>query len=163
MKVERGDIIIYDFGNHMGSSVQEGIRPAVVVSNDKANRNSPVITVVPLSCRIHKKRYLPTHVFIPCESAEGLQRHSMALAEQVTSIDCKYIKTFLEQDFKDVDIKEMTDLKSIKIDRGKSRHERQKSYLDKVINPYLVRIGNMKVKVRFASFQFCETGKQQHF
>jgi mRNA interferase MazF len=91
MKVERGDIIIYDFGNHMGSSVQEGIRPAVVVSNDKANRNSPVITVVPLSCRIHKKRYLPTHVFIPCESARGLQRHSMALAEQVTSIDCKYI------------------------------------------------------------------------
>jgi hypothetical protein len=60
-------------------------------------------------------------------------------------------KTFLEQDFKDVDIKEMTDLKSIKIDRGKSRHERQKAYLDKVINPYLVRIGNMKVKVRFAN------------
>jgi hypothetical protein len=60
-------------------------------------------------------------------------------------------KTFLEQDFGDVDIKEMTDLKSIKIDRGKSRHERQKAYLDKVINPYLVRIGNMKVKVRFAN------------
>jgi mRNA interferase MazF len=95
MKIERGDILICDFGNQPGTSIQDGIRPAVVVSNDKANRYSPVITVVPLTCRTRKKRYLPTHVFIPHEKTGGLQRNSLALAEQVTSIDCKYIVSWV--------------------------------------------------------------------
>ena len=43
-------------------------------------------------------------------------------------------RNYLDQDFSDVDINEMTDL-----------------FLNKVGNPYLVRIGNMKVKVRFAN------------
>jgi mRNA-degrading endonuclease toxin of MazEF toxin-antitoxin module len=95
MKIERGDIIICDFGEQPGTSIQDGVRPAVVVSNDKANRHSPVITVVPLSCRTRKKRYMPTHVFIPYKKTGGLHRNSMALAEQVTSIDCKYIVSWV--------------------------------------------------------------------
>src|SRR5699024_1530848 len=60
-------------------------------------------------------------------------------------------RKYLEQDFCDVNIDEMTDLLTIKADRNKSLKERRESYLNKVGNPYLVRIGNMKVKVRFAN------------
>lgn len=91
MKIERGDIVIADFGQHPDSSLQDGIRPAVVISNNKANRYSPVVTVVPLSTRIYKKRYLPTHVFINRYYMEGLSKNSLALAEQVTSMPVKNI------------------------------------------------------------------------
>ena len=60
-------------------------------------------------------------------------------------------RKYLEQDFSDVNIDEMTDLLTVKADRNKSLKERRESYLNKVGNPYLVRIGNMKVKVRFAN------------
>ena len=80
---KRGDIYYVDFGKREGSK-QGGIRPALVVSNNKANKHSPVITVVPLSARVWKKKYLPTHVLIPRSS--GLNRPSMALAEQVETL-----------------------------------------------------------------------------
>lgn len=70
---KRGDIYYADFGVKMGSCEQGGIRPAVVVSNNKANANSPVITVVPLTTKIWKKPYLPTHVQIPYSVTTGLQ------------------------------------------------------------------------------------------
>ena len=60
-------------------------------------------------------------------------------------------RNYLEQDFSDVDINEMTDLRMIKADRNKSLQERGDIFLNKVGNPYLVRIGNMKVKVSFAN------------
>ena len=61
---KRGDIYYVDFGEKDGSK-QGGVRPALVVSNNKANKHSPVVTVVPLSARVWKKKYLPTHVQIP--------------------------------------------------------------------------------------------------
>ena len=84
---KRGDIYYVDFGDDYNSSKQCGIRPAVVVSNNKANTFSPIITVVPLTSKIHKKRTLPTHVMVPPSVCSGLERSSMALAEQVETID----------------------------------------------------------------------------
>lgn len=63
----------------------------------------------------------------------------------------KEYRYYLEQDFSDVDINEMTDLKTMKVDRNKSIKDRREAFLNKIGNPYLVRIGNMKVKVRFAN------------
>ncbi len=85
MKIKRGDIIIADLGQHE-TSIQSGIRPCVVMSNDMANRHSPVLTVVPLTSKIHKKEYLPTHVFLNGYRNTGLDRHSLALCEQITSV-----------------------------------------------------------------------------
>ena len=82
----RGDIYFVDFGEKTGSE-QSGIRPALVVSNNKANKHSPVVTVVPLSARVWKKKYLPTHVQIPIKKCRGLDKPSMALAEQVETMD----------------------------------------------------------------------------
>lgn len=38
----------------VGGSIQSGTRPVVIVSNDVANRFSPVITAVPLTSNLHK-------------------------------------------------------------------------------------------------------------
>ena len=84
---KRGDIYFVDFGKNIDTRKQCGIRPVVVVSNNKANEHSPVITVVPLTSKIHKKRFLPTHVYIPVSAGCGLRCGSLALAEQVEAID----------------------------------------------------------------------------
>lgn len=83
---KRGDIYYVDFGEKAGSE-QGGVRPALVVSNNKANKHSPVVTVIPLSARVWKKKYLPTHVQIPLKKSSGLNKPSMALAEQVETLD----------------------------------------------------------------------------
>lgn len=85
--MKRGDVYYVDFGNNQDSHKQSGLRPAVVVSNNKANANSPIVTVVPLSARVWKRRYLPTHVYIPKRVGTGLTRPSLALAEQVETLD----------------------------------------------------------------------------
>ena len=91
MKIERGDILMVNLGQVPGTSLQSGIRPVVVVSNNKANTYSPVVTVVPFTSRVYKKRYLPTHVFINGYEMVGLKRHGLVLAEQITSIDVQSI------------------------------------------------------------------------
>ena len=87
---KRGDIYYVDFGQNIDSNKQCGIRPAVIVSNNRANEHSPVITVVPLTSRTYKKRSLPTHVFIPKRCS--LEKNSLALAEQVEAIDKKNLR-----------------------------------------------------------------------
>ena len=86
MQIKRGDILIVDMKQTPGTSLQTGIRPVVVISNNKANTYSPVLTVVPITSKIYKKRYLPTHVFVNRREMIGLNRHSLVLAEQITSI-----------------------------------------------------------------------------
>ena len=75
-----------DMGGQYQGSMQGGLRPVVVVSNNMANRHSTVITVVPLSTKINKKRNLPTHIFVSAYKSEGLEQHSIALCEQVTAL-----------------------------------------------------------------------------
>lgn len=91
MEIIRGDIIMADLGVSVNGSVQKGIRPYVVVSNNRANKHSTVITVVPLSTKISKKRYLPTHCFVSANKSEGITYHSIALCEQVTALDYRQI------------------------------------------------------------------------
>lgn len=56
MMCKRGDVYYVDFGHNKESCVQCGIRPALVVSNNRANESSPVITVIPLTARTYKRR-----------------------------------------------------------------------------------------------------------
>lgn len=55
----------------------------LIVSNDKANEFSPVITIIPITSKLGKKK-LPTHVYM---KSCGLTKPSIALAEQITSIN----------------------------------------------------------------------------
>ena len=67
------------------SSVQGGTRPAVVISNDKGNKFSPVLIVIPLTSRLDKK-YMPTHHTIEPSMVNGLTKTSIALAAQIITI-----------------------------------------------------------------------------
>lgn len=91
MRFRRGDILYVDLGVQYHGSMQGGIRPVVVVSNNRANKYSTVFTVVPLSAKIYKKRSLPTHVFVSAYRSEGLDQHSIALCEQVTALNYDHI------------------------------------------------------------------------
>lgn len=53
-------------------------------------------------------------------------------------------------DFGDVEISSLADISKVRIDRGQTVEKRRQQYLEKIGNPYLVRVGNIKVKVRFA-------------
>lgn len=85
-QINRGDIFFVDFGTSNGR-VQGSKRPACVVSNEKCNEMSPVITVVALTSNVEKAKAkkLPTQVFISKEC--GLTSDSIALCEQPRSID----------------------------------------------------------------------------
>lgn len=114
--------------------MQDGMCPVVIVSNNKANKNSPVITVVPLTTKIYKKRNLPTHVFISAYKAKELDQHSIVLCEQVTALNF-----------------DQSDTSKIRIDRDKTMEEKKAQYLRKVGNPYLVKVGNIMVKIGFSN------------
>ncbi len=80
--MKRGEIYWAELPNGHGS-VQAGTRPVIIVSNDAANTHSPIITVVPLTTSLRKKR-LPTHVAF---KASCLRDESIALCEQLISIE----------------------------------------------------------------------------
>lgn len=77
------DIWLADLPQQANSSVQYGIRPVVIVSNETANRFSPIATAVPLTSNRCKKT-LPTHVYL---ASKGLRTPSIALCEQATAVD----------------------------------------------------------------------------
>lgn len=82
MMVRRGDVFYADLHGSIGSE-QGGIRPVVVVQNDKGNRFSKTLIVAPISTKLTKPP-IPTHVIIPDSS---MQRVSMILLEQLRTID----------------------------------------------------------------------------
>ena len=70
--------------------MQSGNRPVLVISNDMANRNSPIITVIPMSSKL-KKLELPVHIPVTWRDCEMLRdaelEESILLVEQITTID----------------------------------------------------------------------------
>lgn len=84
------EIWFAELGNHYGTSVQSGNRPVLVISNDMANRNSPIITVIPMSSKL-KKLELPVHIPVTGRDCEMLRdeelEESILLVEQITTID----------------------------------------------------------------------------
>lgn len=69
-----------------GNNLQKGIRPVLIVQNNIGNRYSSTFEVLPLSSRVYKARYMPTHVLVHAHPMNGLRRDSVVLAEQVVTI-----------------------------------------------------------------------------
>ena len=59
MKIKRGDIFLADLGEGYGSE-QGGIRPVLVVQNNKGNKHSHTLLVACITSKAHSKHYLPT-------------------------------------------------------------------------------------------------------
>ena len=84
MDIKWGDVVFVDFTDNSRDSEQSGIRPAIIIQNDKGNEHSP--TTIVASITSQEKRYLPTHVIVkPYQS--GLNKVSTILMEQVRTID----------------------------------------------------------------------------
>ena len=68
-----------------GGSVQAGVRPVVIVQNDKGNKHSSTVIIAPLTSQM-KKLTQPTHAEIPSNQLTGLRVDSLAQMEQVRTI-----------------------------------------------------------------------------
>ena len=112
LEITRGTIVMVDLPLGNGS-VQGGTRPAVVISNDKGNKFSPVLIVVPLTSRMDKK-YMPTHHTIEPSVVNGLSKTSIALAEQIITVGKDMVRNIVgvleEMDVNFINRKVMTSL-----------------------------------------------------
>ena len=88
----RGEIYMVDFGDlGEGRSVHQGSRPAVIISNDVANRYSPILNCCLLTSKIMKKDY-PTHLKLTPNPMNKLKMDSVVMAEQVRTIGRETLK-----------------------------------------------------------------------
>lgn len=83
-KIKRGDIFLANIDSSIGSE-QNGIRPVLIIQNNKGNKYSPTTIVACLSSKIYSKAQLPTHHLLP--ENIGLKYKSMVLCEQIRVID----------------------------------------------------------------------------
>lgn len=84
MKIKRGQIYLVDLSDGFGSE-QGGVRPVLVVQNNKGNKYSPTIIVACITSRAKTKHHLPTHYYIP--DSVGLKYPSIVMMEQIKVID----------------------------------------------------------------------------
>jgi mRNA interferase MazF len=96
--MRRGEIRLIDLEPTRGSEANKR-RPAVIVSNDRANATADrlargVITVVPITSSI--ARVFPFQTLLPAD-ATGLRVTSKAQAEQVRSVSIERVGALLGQ------------------------------------------------------------------
>lgn len=98
MEINKGDIVWVENSKTTGSEMA-GTRPAIVVSNNKANQYSPVVTVVWLCS--NERKPLPTHCTVKA------LKLSTAVCENVTTVSKEriggYIRTATEDEVDAVD------------------------------------------------------------
>jgi len=84
----------------ISGSVQNGYRPVLIISNDKANTYSTILNVIQLSSKTRKKDKA-NHVIIEDYEKCGLRFPSILLIEQITTISSdrigKYVGTICDK------------------------------------------------------------------
>lgn len=81
--MQRGDVYYANLDPSQGSEIQK-TRPVVIVSNNGANRNSALVTVLPVTSNV--TRIYPFEVKLPAKET-GLGKDSKAMAQQVRTLD----------------------------------------------------------------------------
>ena len=81
-KVRQGEIYYVDFPESRGS-VQKGIRPVIIIQNNRLNRNSTTFVCALITSQI-KRLDLHEHVLLP--EMKGLPKRSMVMAEQQATV-----------------------------------------------------------------------------
>lgn len=102
--INRGDMYYADL-NPVRGSEQGGVRPVLVIQNNRGNRYSPTVIVAAMSARIAGKTNLPTHYKVSVQ--ENLSEESLVLLEQIRTIDKQRLQNYIGQlgsaDMKQVD------------------------------------------------------------
>ena len=89
-QIKRGEIYYANLCPVMGSE-QGGIRPVVILQNDKGNLHSTTTIVAPITGELDKP-YLPTHVIF---KSDCMKKESMVLLEQIRTIDKSRLGRFV--------------------------------------------------------------------
>ena len=89
--VKRFEIYLYDFGA-MPGSIQNGIRPALIIQDNRFNENSPTTIVAAITSVIKKER-LPSHIFLGQEF--GLSKPSMVMLEQLRTVNQDELREYV--------------------------------------------------------------------
>jgi len=101
--ISRGDLYYADLNPVVGSE-QGGIRPVLIIQNDIGNKHSPTVIIAAITSK-SGKAILPTHCLLSAES--GLDRDSVALLEQIRTIDKRRLKDCIgalgQDDMQDID------------------------------------------------------------
>lgn len=99
----RGDIYYADLSPVKGSE-QGGMRPVLIIQNNKGNQYSPCTIVAVITTRGTKAK-LPTHYWL--KDAAGLPFKSMVELEQIRTIDksrlSRYVGTISANEMKEID------------------------------------------------------------
>ncbi len=90
--IARGEIYLAALDPVVGSE-QGGVRPVLIIQNNVGNRFSPTVIVLAITSQLGKAR-LPTHVEIPAQG-HGLNKDSVALAEQIRTLDKRRLREYL--------------------------------------------------------------------
>ena len=100
-RLRRGDVYLANFKDAVGSE-QSGIRPVVILQNNKGNLHSQ--TTIAAMITSQRKRPLPVHVGL---HSAGFRRTSYALLEQIRTVSVKrlekYICTLNHADMRKID------------------------------------------------------------
>ncbi len=85
MTIKR-NMVIWAELKSCGRSVQNGMRPCIVISNNTANIHSPVFTVIPGTTK-NKKDDFPVHFSVLPEEVHGrLYKETVFMGEQICTI-----------------------------------------------------------------------------
>lgn len=90
MDIKRGELYYADLSPVVGSE-QGGVRPVLVIQNDVGNKYSPTVIVCAVTSQMTKAK-LPTHIELS-GGKFGLVKDSVALLEQIRTIDKRRLKT----------------------------------------------------------------------
>lgn len=80
----RGEIYYANLNPYQGSE-QGGIRPVLLLQNNVANHYSPTVIAIPVTSRVDKKPFQPTHVIL--KKVPGLDGANLFMAEQIRTLD----------------------------------------------------------------------------
>ena len=88
--IKRGDIYYANLNPIVGSE-QGGVRPVIVLQNDKFIEASPTTIVAAITSKLAKAK-MQTHVAI---TAKGLPMESVVLLEQIRTIDKSRLEEYI--------------------------------------------------------------------
>lgn len=88
----RGDIYYADLSQYFGSE-QGGIRPVVIIQNNRGNYYAPTLIVATVTSRADKKLGQPTHIIIGKNKA--FMKPSVVQLEQLFTIDKQRVQRYL--------------------------------------------------------------------
>ena len=89
-EVKKGEMYYADLSPVVGSE-QGGIRPVIILQNDKGNHYSPTTIIASVTSR-KKKKHLPTHIKIKIPNSK---RKSVVMLEQVRTIDKSRLSEYI--------------------------------------------------------------------